>query len=130
MPITPPHLSYNPANWYWKVGDKSPGTQVYSSAADDYVLLDNVTYVAWLASGGKTTPIDTEQNLADVLILAGQPQPPTSGTSDGTKNSLFDAVPQVVKVWSFAIDNRVRLLEGQPTRTAAQFKTYVKSLLS
>ncbi len=127
MAITRP--PYDPANWYWKVGDKSPGTQVYSSAVDDYVLLADSIYVAWLASGGKPSNIDTEQNLADVLILAGQPQPPTSGTSDGTKNSMFDAVPQVVKVWAFAIENRVRVLEGQPTRTAAQFKTYVKSLL-
>ncbi len=122
-------LPYTPSNWYWKVGDKSPSTQVYSSAADDYVLLTDPTYVAWLVSGGKPTPIDTEQNLADVLILAGQPPPPLTGTSDATKSALFDAVPQAVKVWSFAIENRVRVLEGQPTRTAAQFKTYVKSLI-
>ncbi len=120
---------YDPANWYWKVGDKSPGTQVYSSAVDDYVPLADATYVAWQTSGGRTTVIDTEQNLADVLVLAGQPSPPSTGTSDTTKNSLFDQIPQVVKVWAFAIENRVRILEGQPTRTAAQFKNYVKSLL-
>ncbi len=123
------HPSYNAANWYWKVGDKSPDTQVYSSAVDDYVPLTNATYVAWLANGGRATPIDTEQNLADVLILAGQPQPPLAGTSDTVKNGMFDTIPQVVKVWAFAIENRVRTLEGQPTRTAAQFKTYIKSLL-
>lgn len=123
-----PFRSYNPANWYWKVGDKSPGTQVYSSAVDDYVLLTNPTYIAWLASGGRPTNIDTEQNLADVLSLAGQPLPPSTSVSSGTKGSLFDNIPRAVQVWAFAIENRVRVLEGQPTRTAAQFKNYVLGL--
>ncbi len=120
--------AFNIADWYWKVGDKLPDTQVYSTAVDDYVPLTDPAYVTWLANG-KPTVIDTEQSLADVLVLGGQPPPPATGTSDATKNGMFDTIPQVVKVWAFAIENRVRILEGQPTRTAAQFKTYVKSLL-
>lgn len=121
--------SYDPANWYWLVGDKAPGTQVYSSAADAYVPLNNATYVSWLASGGTPTNIDTEQNLADVLAAAGQPLPPGAGTSDVQKNALFADIPQAVQVWAFAVDNRVRVLEGQAQRTVAQFKSYVKSLI-
>lgn len=124
--ISPP---YNPANWYWLVGDKSPDTQVYSSAVDAYVPLNDATYVSWLSKGGSPTLIDTEQNLADVLAAAGQPLPPSTGTSDAQKNALFADIPQAVQVWAFAIENRVRVLESQPTRTVAQFKNYVKGLL-
>jgi hypothetical protein len=125
-----PRLSYNPANWYWTVQDRSPGTQVYSSAVVGYVALTDATYVSWLAAGGRTTTIAFEQDLFDLLSAAGVSLPGGSSTSDATKNSLFDAIPQAVKVWAFAIENRVRVLEGQPTRSPAQFKNYVKSLMT
>ena|SRR6185503_1247250 len=128
--MTRPGIAYDPANWYWLVGDKSPAAQVYSSAADAYVPLTDPTYLVWLSAGGTPTTITTEQSLSDVLSAAGQPLPPAAITSDAQKNILFDAIPKVIQVWAFAVDNRVRVLEGQPTRTAAQFKTYVKSLLT
>ncbi len=118
---------YNPANWYWVVAGST--TQVYSSASDSFVLVTDPTYQAWLTKGGKPTKVDSLQTLSDVLSAAGQPLPPGGGASDSQKEALFADVPQAVKVWALDIDNRVRVLEGQPTRTANQFKTYVKGLL-
>jgi hypothetical protein len=84
-------MSYNPAAWYWIVGGGGPHLEspddvfppvhvVFSSALDDYVSADDPTYVTWRESmsammGGiePTTRIDTEQNLAAVLIAAGVP---------------------------------------------------------
>lgn len=58
-------IPYDPSNWYWIV-DKATD-EVYSSAAADYVPVTDSAYTAWLESGGKPTPIDTEENLADVF---------------------------------------------------------------
>ena len=56
---------YNIYNWYWKVADNLPGSQVYSSASGTFVPLANATYVTWLAADGGNTPtnIDTLVNL-------------------------------------------------------------------
>jgi hypothetical protein len=121
-------MIYTPNNWYWIVAGST--TQVYSSAAVAYVPVANSTYVAWLAAGNVPTKIAVEQELFDVLSAAGVALPGGGVTSDTLKSSMFDDVPQAVKVWAFAIENRVRVLEGQPTRSAAQFKTYVKSLMT
>lgn len=59
---------YNPANWYWAVGGST--TQVWSSAAADYVPVADATYVTWLAAGNLPTQIDTEDSLHDVLLAA------------------------------------------------------------
>ncbi len=125
MPL--PASRYNPKNWYWIVAGSI--TQVYSSAIDDYVPVADATYQAWLTAGNKATKIDTAQNLADVLTAAGEPIPPATSISDAQKETLFADVSQAVRVWAFDAENRIRVLEGQPTRTALQFKNYVKSLL-
>lgn len=79
---------YTPADWYWIVGGDGPHleaagdvfphvTTVFSSKLDGYVAVDSADYVAWWAAGvascgyDQTTRIDTEQNLAAVLIAAG-----------------------------------------------------------
>lgn len=118
--------SYNPGNWYWIVAGST--TQVYSSAAGNYVPVSNSTYLAWLALGYRPTKIDTEANLADVLSSAGQALPPSTSPSDTLKDSQFDNIPRAVEVWAFAIENRVRALEGQASRTPTQFKNYVLGL--
>ncbi len=120
-------LPFNVNNWYWIVAGST--TQVYSSIAVAYVPISDPTYIAWLAKGFLPTKIAVEQDLFDVLVAAGIAVPAGKTSSDTLKGNLFDQVPQVVKAWSFAIDNRVRVLEGQPTRTANQFKNYVKSLM-
>jgi hypothetical protein len=47
---------YNILDWYWKVTDSSPGTQVFSSASGSFVPLADATYTAWLAKDGGNTP--------------------------------------------------------------------------
>lgn len=117
---------YNPHDWYWVVAGSA--TQVYSSATDNFVAVADATYQAWLARGNLPTKIDTAGNLADVLSLAGVALPPGTQPSDALKNNRFDNIPRAVQVWAFAIENRVRVLEGQPTRSPAQFKAYVTGL--
>ncbi len=118
---------YTPANWYWYVaGDL---TQVYSSAAVAYVVASDPTFVAWLAKGNVATKINSEQELFDVLLAAGVPVPGGTVPSDAAKNGMFDNVPHAVQVWAFAVDNRVRVLEGLATRTPLQFRNYVKGLM-
>lgn len=126
VPIIPPR-TFDSANWYWIVAGSA--TQVYSSAVDNYVPVADATYQAWLAAGNKPTKIDTAQSLADVLAAAGQALPPATSPSDNQKESWFADVPTAVRVWAFDAENRIRVLEGQPTRTAAQFKNYVKGLM-
>ena len=89
--MPPIGIPYNPANWYWIVGGST--TQVFSSVVGNYVPVTDATYVAWLASGGKPTPIDTEQNLYQVLVNAG--------VDPGVlTNSVNVSVPSTV-MWAF-----------------------------
>ncbi len=118
-----PRSTYTVANWYWLVGGDA--TQVYSSAAGAFVPVADATYQAWLAAGHAPTAIDTTQSLSDVL--SGAPGLPA--VSDTLKDAWFASVPRAVQVWAFAVENRVRTLEGQPQRTQAQFKNYVKGLM-
>ncbi len=118
---------YNPAKWYWVVAGST--TQVYSSAAGNYVLVADATYQTWLTKGGVPTKIDTEQNLADVLVQAGQPLPPATTPSNAQKDKWFADVPKAVQVWAFDIENRFRVSQGTAALTANQFKNYVKGLL-
>jgi hypothetical protein len=56
---------YNPFNWYWLVtGNVS---QVFSSAAGNYVPVGDATYVAWLNGGSSPSRIVSEQELLEVL---------------------------------------------------------------
>ena len=119
--------NYDPFNWYWIIAGST--TQVYSSGAVAFVAPTNATYTAWLARGNQASKIASQQDLVDLLYAAGVPVPAGAVASDALKDKTFDAVPHAVQVWSFDIDNRVRVLEGQPTRTAAQFRAYVKSLM-
>lgn len=64
-----PAVLFTPSNWYWIVSGST--TAVYSSAARDYVAADNPTYLAWLASGGRTTNIASEYELGEVLERHG-----------------------------------------------------------
>jgi hypothetical protein len=115
------------SNWYWFVAGST--TQVYSSAAVSYVPVTDGTYQAWVSAGGVTSRISTEQELFDILLANGVPVPAAVKPSDTLKEGMFANVPQVVRVWALDVDNRVRVLEGQPTRNANQFKNYVKSLI-
>jgi hypothetical protein len=123
-----PLINFTPANWYWIVAGST--AQVYSSGVGDYVPVSDATYQSWLAAGNMPTKIDTEQNLTDVLLAAGEPGVPTTPSpSSSAADQHFSNIPLAVQRWAFAVDNRVRVVEGQPMRTAAQFKSYVKGLL-
>lgn len=54
-------IPYNRSNWYWVVAGDTE--QVYSSAAGDYVDVDDATYTAWLATGAIPTPISANDML-------------------------------------------------------------------
>lgn len=118
---------FRASNWYWIVAGST--SQVYTSSANSFVASTNAVYQTWIAANNKATRIDTLQNLADVLVQAGLPFPPgVTASSDELKSSLFDNIPRAVQVWAFAVDNRVRALEGSSARTPAQFKAYVIGL--
>ncbi len=119
--------NFNIANWYWAVAGST--TQVYSSAGVAYVPVADATYQAWLATNSRPAKVGTEQELWDALLARGVAVPVGVVPSDALKEGMFANVPHAVQVWAFDVDNRVRVLEGQPTRSASQFKNYVKSLL-
>lgn len=121
MPIT-----YNPHNWFWFVaGDQ---TRVYASALGDYISVTDPTYLAWLASGGVTTPIDSVISLGDVLGRVLAPRPVDAAVLDAYKegqSNKFTPVDVVPKV-CFFIYNEVRDLQGKPPLTFAQFRQAIK----
>jgi len=118
---------YDPKNWYWVVNGST--TQVYSSAAGDYVPLDNVTYRAWLAAGGLPTRILSEAELGEVLAPY-QLRPVAANVLDGYQDAHSRKITlEVVAKLLLWLVNEVRTLKGQPTVTAAQFRTFVKSLM-
>jgi hypothetical protein len=89
-------IRYNPAAWYWIVaGDSS---KVWSSAAAAYVATSDATYVAWLASGGLATKIDTEASLQQVLAAAYPP-----GWPGGDLASRIAAGCQIVSTATAAL---------------------------
>lgn len=114
---------YIPSAWYWAVSGKP--AQVYSSAAVAYVPVTDPTYVA---SGIPATPI-VEQDLIDLLILAGVPVPAGAVESDSAKTLQVSALNMVELKALFNHENRIRALESKAPITAAQFVTALKALL-
>lgn len=61
-------MEYRASDWYWFIGgDKS---HVFSSKRNALFPISDVTYLAW---GGIPIPIDTLQNLQEVLVSANVP---------------------------------------------------------
>ncbi len=131
MPLSPP---FTPSNWYWIVAGST--TQVYSSAAGDYVAVSDPTYQAWLAAGHTPTNIDNEANLGDVLAPY-LVRPVSANVLDGYKTSLAgNIVAQVIFKVLFNHENRLRACEralalngSPPDLTPAQAKAAVKALM-
>jgi hypothetical protein len=62
--MSPP---YNPADWYWLVGDNS--NEVWSSASASFVAVNAPKFVAWSQGGyRKPTRISSLDMLRDVLL--------------------------------------------------------------
>lgn len=115
---------FDPRNWYWIVNGSK--TQVYSSAAGDYVPVANATYQAWLAAGGLATRIATEAELGEVLAPYSL-RPAAANVLDGYKDAHAKKLTLeiVAKILLFLV-NEVRTLKGQPTVNASQFRAFVK----
>jgi len=58
-------LPYNPADWFWIVGDDE--SRVWSSKAAAWRPADHADYKAWQDRGGYATHIASEDELAEVL---------------------------------------------------------------
>jgi hypothetical protein len=118
---------YNPKNWYWIIGGSA--TQVYSSAAGDYVPVANATYVAWLADGTLPTKIDTEANLGGVLApyYPDVQRPAVAAILDGYQQGQADDIfVRKLSKLLFHMINRIQVLEGKQPFTVAQARAYVK----
>jgi len=102
---------FNIYNWYWKVGDQSPGTQVYSTASNSFVPLSDTTYTTWTGRGNVATVIDTMANLYSVFnsnCLAAyiEKQQTTSSAVDIT---LTNPVPSIAYITMTAASKKVTL---------------------
>jgi hypothetical protein len=120
-------LPFTPSNWYWRVAGST--TQVYSSAAGNYVPSDDATYLAWVASGRTPTNIKNEAELGTVLASYAL-RPVAANVLDGYKESQANklTIEVVAKILLWLV-NEVRTLKGQAPITAQQFKTFVKGQL-
>ena len=118
---------YEPSNWYWTVANDD--TKAYSSAAGDYVQPSNAAFVAWVNRGNFPTRIASEAELGEVLAQY-QLRPAAANVLDGYQDahSRKLTIEIVAKILLWLV-NEVRTLKGQPTVTAAQFRTFVKSLM-
>lgn len=129
-------MPFNIRNWYWKVNGST--TQVYSSAAGDYVPVSNPTYVAWLAAdpGNVPTSIASEAELGEVFALP-RLRPVAAGVLDGyLEKQAGDLVDATQFKILFNHENRIRAIEralllngSPPNLTPAQAKAAVKVLL-
>lgn len=127
-------IIFNVANWYWTVGGDL--TKVYSSKVGDYVLVSDVTYVAWLDAGGIPTVIDSEVSLGQVLAQNSN-RPVNASVLDAYQASQADEVllHKLFKI-AFNHENRLRAVErnlglnGSPANlTPGQAKAIVKALM-
>jgi hypothetical protein len=57
-------MMFNARNWYWKVAG-NPG--VYSSASNTYLPETDPIYLAWVAAGNRTSPINSEREIWDYV---------------------------------------------------------------
>ena len=123
--LNPP--PYNPANWYWVVNGST--TQVFSSAIGDYVPIADPTFLAWVASGGAATVIDSEASLGETLSPY-QIRPVSANVLDGYKESHANKLTvEVIAKVLFRMANDIRALQGLQALTANQFKTFLKGLM-
>jgi hypothetical protein len=119
--------TYDPFNWYWKVAGAT--TQVYSSAAGDYVPVTDPTFVAWTADGTLPTSIASAAELGEVLAPYNL-RPAEAVVLDAYQDTQARRLTlEVVAKVLFNVVNEIRVLKGQPQITAAQFRTYVKGLM-
>lgn len=119
--------TYDPFNWFWKVGGSV--TEVYSSAIGDYVPVDDPAFEAWGADGTVPTNIVSAAELGEVLS-AYNLRPVQATVLDAYQDTHAKKLTlEVVAKVLFNLVNEVRVLKGQPQVTAQQFRAYVKGLM-
>lgn len=120
-------MEYNPRNWYWYVaGDE---TRAFSSAIGDYVPASDPTFQSWQAAGGTATRIVSEVELGEVLAPhAVRPVNATILDAYKDRQAAKLTIEVAAKVL-FNHENRIRVLEGAPPASAAQFKNALKALM-
>lgn len=116
-------------DWYWYVGGDE--TQVYSSAAQGYVPVDDAAFLSWLGrtrarpNGDKATRIASESDLFDELKRRGREDLlPSSDAArqvaeavegDADTNTLeanmLDKTPAQVRAW--VQSNMTNIAEAQ-----------------
>lgn len=81
---------YDPASWYWLVGNKE--NEVFSSAHGAYVALDDADYLAFIADGNVATAIPLDTELAWVMWRADLvPQAIAAGISTFPEGAIAPA---------------------------------------
>ncbi len=108
---------------YWQIGTDT--TQFWSTAQKAYVVPGNAGLLAWLAKGNMPLPALTEAALNQTLADLGLGDLAPSNVTD----QIRGLDPILFKI-AFNHENRIRTLAGQPTVTAAQFKTALRALLA
>lgn len=81
--------------WYWTVAGSK--TQVYSSAAGAYIPITDQAYQALVQAGFSAAPIAVEQDLFDVLSVAGLPLPAGAAQSAASKAQQAASIPPAIK---------------------------------
>lgn len=118
---------YDPFNWYWKVNGST--TQVFSSAAGDYVSVTNPAYVGWASDGTIPTNIANAAELGEVLAPYNI-RPVQATVLDAYQDTQARKLTlEVVAKVLFNLVNEVRVLKGQSQVNAAQFRNYLKGLM-
>ena len=124
---------YDPRDWYWSVGGDQ--TQVYSSAINAFVPVNNANFVAWkLNAGALVSEIDTKPGLGTVLAAAEDEadvlRPVDPDVLDGYQTQHAKVITsRAVNKLLFNHENRIRALEGKVALTPAQFKVALKNLM-
>jgi len=65
----PKRVPFNANDWYWFIG--ADQTRLWSSKAGAYVPVDDLTFLAWKATGALPTTTASEQELSETLAHYG-----------------------------------------------------------
>lgn len=118
---------YDPRDWFWIVG--ADETRPFSSKVGAFVQASDTAYAAWVAEGNLPSRIASKAELGEVLAPY-QVRPSDTDVLDGYQDAHSRKITlEVVAKLLLWLVNEVRTLKGQPTISAAQFRTFVKGLM-
>lgn len=125
---------YDPRQWYWIVAGDN--TRAFSSAAGDYVPVDDATFVAWQDDGTVPSRIASEAELA-VILASAFARPVRASVLDAYQDAhAKDIVGRTFFKVLFNHENRLRAIErqlglnGSPANlTANQARNAIKALM-